>query len=82
MAKKNKLYSVNEKKSSSLILKGGNISLKTENIHEHLQEVKRGCGVSASNKTYNRKKNHRNFDNYDSSFFYNKINIYRFSFCF
>lgn len=33
---------------------------KIENIHEHLQEVKRGTGVKKSKKTYSRKQKHKN----------------------
>ena len=32
---------------------------KIENIHEHLQEVKRGTGVRKSKKTYCRKEKHK-----------------------
>lgn len=32
---------------------------KIENIHEHLQEVKRGTGVKKSKKTYSRKQKHK-----------------------
>ena len=32
---------------------------KIENIHEHLQEVKRGVGVKKSKKTYCRKAKHK-----------------------
>ena len=69
MSKKNKMYSIHEKKSNSLILKGGNVSVKMDNIHEHLQEVKRGCGTHESKKTYNRKKNNRTNHDYDCSYF-------------
>lgn len=33
---------------------------KIENIHEHLQEVKRGTGVKKSKKDYTRKRKHKN----------------------
>lgn len=71
MSKKNKTHQVNEKKSNtnSFTLKGGYISVEIVNIHEHLQEVKRGCGIEKSKKTYNRKKNNRVENNYDCSFF-------------
>ena len=32
---------------------------KIENIHEHLQEVKRGTGIKKSKKTYTRKDKHK-----------------------
>lgn len=32
---------------------------KIDNIHEHLQEVKRGTGVKKSKKDYTRKKKHK-----------------------
>ena len=32
---------------------------KIENIHEHLQEIKRGTGVRKSKKTYSRKQKHK-----------------------
>ena len=32
---------------------------KIENIHEHLQEVKRGVGIEKSKKTYCRKEKHK-----------------------
>ena len=43
------------------ILKGENFNKvgKIENIHEHLQEVKRGTGVRKSKKTYCRKEKHK-----------------------
>jgi hypothetical protein len=71
MSKKIKLHLVQEKKKNinSITLKGGYISVKMDNIHEHLQETKRGCGTQASNKTYNRKKNTRVIQDYDCSFF-------------
>lgn len=33
---------------------------KIENIHEHIQEIKRGTGVKKSKKTYSRKQKHKN----------------------
>lgn len=71
MSKKNKIHSIHEKKenSNSFTLKGGYISVKMDNIHEHLQQIKTGCGVQESKKAYNRKKNNRINDNYDCSFF-------------
>lgn len=70
MSKKNKVYSVQEKKkkSNSMTLKGGYVSVKMDDIHEHFQETKRGCGVQESKKTYNRKKNNRINHDYDCSF--------------
>ena len=32
---------------------------KIENIHEHLQEIKRGTGIKKSKKTYTRKHKHK-----------------------
>ena len=32
---------------------------KIENIHEHLQEIKRGVGTKKSKKTYTRKTKHK-----------------------
>ena len=32
---------------------------KIENIHEYLQEVKRGVGIKKSKKTYTRKTKHK-----------------------
>ena len=32
---------------------------KIDNIHEHLQEIKRGTGVRKSKKTYTRKHKHK-----------------------
>lgn len=32
---------------------------KIENIHKHIQEVKRGTGVKKSKKTYSRKQKHK-----------------------
>ena len=80
MSKKNKTYSVAEKKknSNSITLKGGYISVKMDNIHEHFEETKRGCGVHASKKTYNRKKSNRISNNYDCSYFFRKISYYIF----
>lgn len=70
MSKKNKMYSIKEKTTNDLlILKGGYLSVKVENIHQHLEETKRGCGTQESKKTYNRKKNSRINNDYDCSFF-------------
>ena len=69
MAKKNKMHSVQEKKIKNLTLKGGYVAVKLDNIHQHLQEVNRGCGVKASKTTYNRKKNSRIYEDNGSSFF-------------
>lgn len=33
---------------------------KIENIHEHIQEIKRGTGIKKSKKTYSRKQKHKN----------------------
>ena len=70
MSNKNKMHPINEKKksSNSFTLKGGYISVKMYNIHEHLEEIKRGCGAKESKKTYNRKKNNRINHDYDCSF--------------
>lgn len=72
MSKKTKMYSVQEKKnnSNSITLKGGYVPVKMDNIHEHFEETKRGCGVQESKKTYNRKKNNRINHNYDCSYFF------------
>lgn len=57
------------KKNNKLILKGGYIPTKIENIHEHLQELKRGTGIKKSKKDYNRKKkNNHYYEDYDCSF--------------
>ena len=32
---------------------------KIENIHEHLQEINRGCGAKKSKKTYSRNQKHK-----------------------
>jgi hypothetical protein len=71
MSKKNKMHSIQDKKrnSNSFTLKGGYIRVKMDNIHEHLQETKRGCGTEESEKTYNRKKNNRINQDYDCSYF-------------
>ena len=68
------MYSTQEKKknSNSFTLKGGYISVKMDNMHEHFQETNRGCGVQESQKTYNRKKNNRIIHDYDCSFFTNQ----------
>ena len=65
------MHSIHEKKknSNSFTLKGGYISVKMDNIHEHLEETKRGCGTMENSKTYNRKKNNRTNDDYDCSYF-------------
>jgi len=82
MPRKNKLYPVTEKKSgdnsSKFTLLGGYISIKIDNIHQHLQETNRGYGVVKSKKTYNRKKNHQNTYNSDGSFYwiYNDIVLF------
>ena len=52
-----------------IILKGGYVPVKMDNIHEHFQETKRGCGVQESKKMYNRKKNNRMNHSYDCSLF-------------
>lgn len=54
---------------NKMTLKGGYVKVKIDNIHEHLQEIQRGAGVTQSRKTYNRKKNNRN-DDYDCSFLF------------
>ena len=48
-------------KKIKFTLKGENFNHvgKIENIHEHLQEVKRGTGVRKSKKTYTRKDKHK-----------------------
>ena len=79
MSKKNKMYQVKEKKPKNdlfgLTLVGGYVSIKIDNIHEHLKEVNRGYGVVESKKTYNRKKNHQNTNNSDGSFYFTSNNI-------
>lgn len=52
----------------SFTIKGGYVPTKMDNIHEHLQETKRGCGIHESKKAYNRKKNNRIKEDYDCSF--------------
>jgi len=71
MSKKTKMHTIHERKKNdnSFTIKGGYVPVKMDNIHEHLQETKRGCGVEASKKTYNRKKNNRIKESYDCSFF-------------
>lgn len=32
---------------------------KIENIHQHIQEIKRGTGIKKSKKTYTRKHKHK-----------------------
>lgn len=32
---------------------------KIENIHQHIQEIKRGVGIKKSKKTYTRKHKHK-----------------------
>ena len=48
-------------KKIKFTLKGENFNKvgKIENIHEHLQNVKRGTGVRKSKKTYCRKEKHK-----------------------
>ena len=48
-------------KKIKFILKGEEFNRvgKIENIHEHLQEVKRGTGIRKSKKTYTRKHKHK-----------------------
>lgn len=59
MAKRNKRKS---KVKLSFIIDGSQFNKvgKIENIHEHIQEVKRGTGVKKSKKTYSRKQKHKN----------------------
>jgi len=69
MSRKSKMHSISEKKATnSITLKGGYVSLKIDKIHQHLQEIKRGCGVQENANTYNRKKNTRMDNDYDCSF--------------
>jgi len=70
MSKRNKLHYTQEKKKNdnSFTLKGGYVPVKIDNIHEHLQETKRGCGTHKSEKLYDRKKNNRSKEDYDCSF--------------
>ena len=72
MSKKNKMHTIHEKKKDSNLftVKGGYISVKMDNIHEHLEETKRGCGAIESKKIYNRKKNSRINHDYDCSYFF------------
>ena len=46
------------------------ISVKMYNIHEHIEEIKRGCGATESKKAYNRKKNKGINHDYDCSFLF------------
>ena len=48
-------------KKIKFTLKGENFNRvgKIENIHEQLQEVKRGTGIRKSKKTYTRKHKHK-----------------------
>ena len=70
MSKKTKMHCTHTRKKNdnTITLKGGYVPVKIDNIHEHLQETKRGCGIQASKKTYNRKKNNRLKESYDCSF--------------
>lgn len=49
----------------SFTIPGGHRKTKIENIHQHLQEVNRGCG-SHDPKKYTRKKKHKksSFDDF------------------
>ena len=58
MAKRNKRKS-KVKLSFTIDPKQFNKVGKIENIHEHIQEVKRGTGVKKSKKTYSRKQKHK-----------------------
>ena len=48
-------------KKIKFILKGENFNKvgKIENIHEHLQKIKRSVGIEKSKKTYTRKHKHK-----------------------
>ena len=56
-------------------IKGGYVAVKLDNIHEHLQAINQGKGVTKTKKgkgSYNRKEKHKNrrYDSNDTSCFY------------
>ena len=75
MSKKNKMHPIHDKKKDNNLftVKGGYISVKMDNIHEHLEETKRGCGAIESKKIYNRKKE-QSYKSWLRLFFFFTIN--------
>lgn len=76
MSKKNKTYPtlVKNKNHNSFTIKGGYITVKMDNINDHLQNINRGAGISQSDKIYNRKKNNRMDNDYDCFLFVSYLN--------